>query len=105
MAKQELARGYSRSGSNVGVILPRRTVDVFIIEGRNLVTSGVNKTCNPFVRLKFGANKKYRTLTIKSTTNPKWHQAFMYDTVSAELAPLELTVFDDTGGSGEFIGR
>jgi hypothetical protein len=45
----------------MGVIVPRRTIDVFIIEGRNLITTGMNKVCSPYVRLKFGANKKYRT--------------------------------------------
>jgi hypothetical protein len=43
--------------------------------------------------------------TIKSTTNPKWHQSFIYDIVINELPPLELTIIDDTGGSGDFIGR
>jgi hypothetical protein len=49
-----------RSGANNGVILPRRTIDVFVIEGRKLALNGVNKTCSPYVRVKFG-NKKYRT--------------------------------------------
>ncbi len=60
LAKQTQIRG-SRPGSNNGVIIPRRTIDVFIIEGRNLVPTGVNKMCNPYVRLKYGTNKKYRT--------------------------------------------
>jgi hypothetical protein len=50
-----------RSGSNNGVILTRRTVDVFIIEGRNLTSVGVNKICSPYIKLKYGSNKKYRT--------------------------------------------
>ncbi len=50
-----------RPGSNVGVIVPRRTIDVFVIEGRNLVSSGPNKICSPYVKLKYGTNKKYRT--------------------------------------------
>lgn len=29
----------------------------------------------------------------------------MYDTHATELLPLELTVFDDTSGSGDFLGR
>jgi hypothetical protein len=63
LAKQAQAKSPfgSRSGSNNGVIVPRRTVDVFVIEGRNLVSNGVNKICNPYVKLKFGTNKKYRT--------------------------------------------
>ena len=80
----------------------RRTIDVFIIEGRNLNSS---KLLNPYIRLKFGANKKYRTQTIKSTLNPKWHQSFIYDIMINELPPLELTVMDDTSGSSDFIGR
>lgn len=55
-----MTRGYSRSGSSYGVILPRRTIDVFVIEGRDLLTNGMSKTCNPYVRIKYG-NKKYRT--------------------------------------------
>jgi len=61
LAKQALTRGGSRSGYANGVIVPRRTVDVFIIEGRNLISNGANKVCSPYVRLKFGANKKNRT--------------------------------------------
>lgn len=29
----------------------------------------------------------------------------MFDTTAGELSPLELTVIDETSGSGEFIGR
>ncbi len=43
--------------------------------------------------------------TIKSTTNPKWRQSFIYDIIINDLPPLELTVMDDTGGSGDFMGR
>ncbi|CAF0922999.1 unnamed protein product [Adineta steineri] len=96
----------SRLGRNNSVVLTRRTIDVFIIEGRNLATAGnANKLFNPYIRLKFGTNKKNRTQTIKSTVNPKWHQSFIYDIMINELPPLELTVFDDTSSSGDFIGR
>ncbi|CAF3475717.1 unnamed protein product [Rotaria sp. Silwood1] len=95
-----------RIGTTNMIPLARRTIDVFVIEGRNLtVTSGNNKQINPYVRLKFGTNKKFRTQTIKSTPNPKWHQSFLYDISANELPPLEITVIDDTGGSGDFIGR
>jgi hypothetical protein len=49
----------NRYGINNNVVLTRRTIDVFIIEGRNLINS--NKLYNPYIRLKFGTNKKYRT--------------------------------------------
>ncbi len=63
MAKQGQTKSPfgGRSGSNNGVVIPRRTIDVFVIEGRNLVSSGVNKMCSPYVKLKFGTNKKFRT--------------------------------------------
>lgn len=61
LAKQSFMRSGSRVGSTMGVMLPRRTIDVFVIEGRNLLTTGTNKICNPYVRIKCGANKKYRT--------------------------------------------
>ena len=52
----------SRSGGTNSIILARRTIDVFIIEGRNLsATNAWNKLASPFVRLKFGTHKKYRT--------------------------------------------
>lgn len=117
----------NRSASNPGTIFSRRTIDIFIIEGRNLRCPSFSRNPNPFVRLKFGAHKKYRTQvgeesssrkrsvsfsfvashfqTAKSTTNPKWHQSFMYDVFVSELPPLELTVIDDTGGSGDFLAR
>jgi len=51
-----------RLGGANSITLTRRTIDVFIIEGRNLtVAGGVNKLLSPYVRLKFGANKKYRS--------------------------------------------
>ncbi|CAF3636677.1 unnamed protein product [Rotaria sordida] len=95
----------SRLGVNNVIIQPRRTIDVYIIKGRNLKSVDSNKLCSPYIRLKFGTNKKYRTQTIKSTSNPEWCQLFMYDTKLSELPPLELTVFDDSNASGEFIGR
>lgn len=52
----------SRSGGNNNLQLTRRTIDVFIIEGKNL---NINKILNPYIRLKFGANKKYRTQVYK----------------------------------------
>ncbi|CAF1446188.1 unnamed protein product [Adineta ricciae] len=95
-----------RAGGINSSLLTRRTIDVFIIEGRNLTVAGsASKILNPYVRLKFGANKKYRTQTVKSTVNPKWHQSFIYEIVINELPSLELTVIDDSGGSGDFIGR
>ncbi|UJR36030.1 hypothetical protein I4U23_028768 [Adineta vaga] len=108
LSKQSNRKGSlsSRTGGMNSLILTRRTIDVFIIEGRNLTMNGsTTKVLNPYVRLKFGANKKYRTQTIKSTVNPKWHQSFIYEIVINELPPLELTVIDDTSGSGDFIGR
>jgi hypothetical protein len=51
-----------RSTGNNMISLTRRTIDVFIIEGRNLTgPGGVNKNFNPYIRVKFGGNKKYRT--------------------------------------------
>ncbi|CAF3567717.1 unnamed protein product [Rotaria sp. Silwood1] len=107
LAKQSQMRSIigGRIGSNNEVILPRRTIDVFIIQGRNLKLSGVNKPCSPYIKLKFGNNKKYRTQTIKSTLKPEWYQSFMYDTTLSELPPLELAVFDDTSGTEDLIGR
>lgn len=64
MAKQVQIRG-GRPGTNSGVILPRRTIDVFVVEGRNLVSTSYNKICSPYVRLKYGTNKKYRTTVRK----------------------------------------
>ncbi|CAF1417032.1 unnamed protein product [Rotaria magnacalcarata] len=95
-----------RLGNTIASPLLRRTVDVFIIEGRNFSVVGAsNKMFSPSVRLKFGTNKKYRTQTIKSTLNPKWHQSFIYEILASELPPLEITVIDDTSSSGDLIGR
>ncbi|CAF4545659.1 unnamed protein product, partial [Rotaria sp. Silwood2] len=102
---QKRSRIGSRSRSNNGVIQPRRTIDVFIIQGRKLKSADVNKPCSPYIKLKFENNKKYRTQTIKSNCTPEWYQSFMYETYLSELSPLELTVFDDTNATGELIGR
>lgn len=48
----------NRFAMSNSLIITRRTVDVFIIEGRNL---RMNKLLNPYIRLKFGTNKKYRS--------------------------------------------
>lgn len=48
----------NRVAASSSIVVARRTVDVFIIEGRNL---RMNKIFNPYVRLKFGTNKKYRS--------------------------------------------
>ncbi|CAF1341232.1 unnamed protein product [Rotaria sp. Silwood1] len=107
LSKQSQQRSQirSRSRSNNAVIQARRTIDVFIIQGRKLKSTDVNKPCSPYIKLKFDNDKKCRTQTIKSNCNPEWHQSFMYETYLSELPPLELSVFDDTNTSGEFIGR
>lgn len=51
-----------RLGTTITGPTLRRTIDVFIIEARSLVgPGGLSKPFNPFIRLKFGSNKKYRT--------------------------------------------
>ncbi|CAF3927185.1 unnamed protein product [Adineta steineri] len=105
LAKQSQTKSlFGGRSTNAGVILPRRTIDVFIVEGRKLKPNGVNKPCSPYVKIKFG-NKKNRSATIKSTLNPQWHQSFMYDTFAGDLHPIELIVFDETGGSEQLVGR
>ncbi|CAF1475342.1 unnamed protein product [Adineta ricciae] len=106
IAKQSQVKSFfgGRSGNNSGVVVPRRTIDVFVIEGRNLKSRNPDGFCSPFVRLKYG-NKKSRTQTIKYTRSPVWHQSFMYDTYVGELPPIEIAVFDDASSSGDFIGR
>ena len=49
------------STQNNRMRLTRRTIDILIIQGRNLKSADINKLCSPYVRLKFGPNKKYRT--------------------------------------------
>ncbi|CAF4484726.1 unnamed protein product, partial [Rotaria magnacalcarata] len=63
LAKQSNMRSLigGRSGVNNGVILTRRTIDVFLIQGRNLTSINSNKPCSAYVKLKFGLNRKYRT--------------------------------------------
>ena len=62
LAKQQQQRSiFSSRPANSGVIVARRTIDVFIIEGRKIVSNDVNKICSPFIKLKFGQNKKYKT--------------------------------------------
>jgi len=105
LVKELQIKNINRSTSVPGMVIRRRTIDIFIIEGRDLIPASVNKLCSPYVKLKYGTNKKYRTQTVKSTNNPTWHQAFMYDTTATELCPLEFAVCDDTNNSGELIGR
>ena len=50
-----------RAGTSPNVITARRTIDVFVIEGRNLISIGGNRLCSPYVKLKFATNKKNRT--------------------------------------------
>lgn len=51
-------------------LITRRTIDVFIIEARNLAgAAGSNKTFNPYVRLKLGTNKKFRTQVLYSKSS------------------------------------
>ena len=54
-----IQRKSSLTGRLSGFLPIRRTIDVFIIEGRNLISS--NKVPNPYIRLKLGTNKKNRT--------------------------------------------
>lgn len=57
----------NRFTGRTSLVVTRRTIDVFIIEGRNLRNvNGITKLFNPYIRLKFGTNKKYRTQVWKS---------------------------------------
>ena len=52
----------NRFGTRNSIAITRRTIDLFIIEARNLRNgNGTTKLFNPYIRLKFGTNKKYRT--------------------------------------------
>ncbi len=62
-----------------------------------------HKYCNSIYI--FNSSCIFFVQTIKSTANPKWHQSFIYDITINELPPLELTVIDDAGGSGDYVGR
>ncbi|CAF3569475.1 unnamed protein product [Rotaria sp. Silwood1] len=63
LSKQSQQRSQirSRSRSNNAVIQARRTIDVFIIQGRKLKSTDVNKPCSPYIKLKFDNDKKCRT--------------------------------------------
>ena len=59
---KQTSRISSSTNRFTSIVVTRRTVDVFIIEGRNLrMLNGMNRFLNPYIRLKFGTNKKYRS--------------------------------------------
>ncbi|KAI9088049.1 hypothetical protein K1719_030026 [Acacia pycnantha] len=80
---QEGSRG-SPSGSGNGWI------ELFLIEGRDLVAADLRGTSDPYVRVHYG-NLKKKTKVIPRTLNPKWNQTLEFPD---DGSPLLLYVKD-----------
>ncbi|KAH9490645.1 hypothetical protein Btru_052216 [Bulinus truncatus] len=89
------------------------TLNVHVIQARNLRPRDLNGLSDPFVKLYLlpgrGPENKRRTKHIPRTLNPEWHQTVMFqDVARLELQNkvLEITVWDyDRFKANDFLGE
>ncbi|KAK0062512.1 serine-rich adhesin for platelets-like isoform X3 [Biomphalaria pfeifferi] len=89
------------------------TLNVHVIQARNLRPRDLNGLSDPFVKLYLlpgrGPENKRRTKHIARTLNPEWHQTVMFqDVARLELQNkvLEITVWDyDRFKANDFLGE
>ncbi|CAG5117897.1 unnamed protein product, partial [Candidula unifasciata] len=89
------------------------TLNVHVIQARNLRPRDLNGLSDPFVKLYLlpgrGQENKRRTKHIPRTLNPEWHQTVMFqDVARLELQNkvLEVTVWDyDRFKTNDFLGE
>eukprot|EP00727_Mastigamoeba_balamuthi_P012957 m51a1_g8284 putative pleckstrin domain-containing protein (123) ;mRNA; f:104088-104730 len=74
---------------------------VEIVNGRKLPSADVNGLSDPFVIVKWGNDKSFRTTTQHKTLNPDWNER-----VLVTSSAIELEVWDqDTLSSNDFLGK
>ncbi|CAL1544920.1 unnamed protein product, partial [Lymnaea stagnalis] len=89
------------------------TLNLHVIQARNLRPRDLNGLSDPFVKLYLlpgrGPENKRRTKHIARTLNPEWHQTVMFqDVARLELQNkvLEITVWDyDRFKANDFLGE
>ncbi|KAK3733852.1 hypothetical protein RRG08_031793 [Elysia crispata] len=89
------------------------TLNIHVIQARNLRPRDLNGLSDPFVKLYMlpgrGPENKRRTKHIPRTLNPEWHQTVMFqDVARLELQNkvLEITVWDyDRFKANDFLGE
>ncbi|XP_071081619.1 uncharacterized protein [Haliotis cracherodii] len=89
------------------------TLNVHVIQSRNLRPRDINGLSDPFVKVYLlpgrGQENKRRTRHISRTLNPEWHQTLMFQNVArGELLNkvLEITLWDyDRFKTNDFLGE
>ncbi|KAL3701139.1 hypothetical protein R1sor_019161 [Riccia sorocarpa] len=79
---------------------------VEVLEGKKLVPSDMNGKADPYVKLRFGAQKPESTTIKHKTLQPTWHETFYFPVESWDLpSKLELRVRDkDRFGTDDDMG-
>ena len=79
--------------------------EVCIERGKDLAVKDLNGTSDPYVKVYYGTEEKYRTITISKNLNPVWNEKFTLFTDDLNI-PLYFSIFDqDRVGKDEAMGR
>ena len=52
----------------------KATLEVSILQGRELVPRNASNLSNPYITIKYGSDVKFKTRTVKKTLDPEWNE-------------------------------
>lgn len=78
---------------------------VRVVKAKDLPTSAITGSCDPYVEVKLG-NYKGTTKHLEKRPNPEWHQVFAFSKERIQSSVLEVYVKDkEMVGRDDFMGR
>ncbi|KAH7660340.1 Phosphoribosyltransferase C-terminal protein [Dioscorea alata] len=78
---------------------------VRVVKAKDLPTSAITGSCDPYVEVKLG-NYKGTTKHLEKRPNPEWHQVFAFSKERIQSSLLEVYVKDkEMVGRDDFMGR
>ncbi|KAM0942510.1 putative C2 domain, phosphoribosyltransferase, C2 domain superfamily [Dioscorea sansibarensis] len=78
---------------------------VRVVKAKDLPTSAITGSCDPYVEVKLG-NYKGTTKHLEKRSNPEWHQVFAFSKERIQSSVLEVYVKDkEMVGRDDFMGR
>ena len=84
--------------------MPAGTLQVLIVEGRNLKDQDTVGQNDAFVEIYLDKKYKQRTTTIKNTNNPVWNQSFTFN-LQKNDDTIHFDVYDADLGDRDSIGN
>uniref|UniRef100_A0A0K2T164 C2 domain-containing protein n=1 Tax=Lepeophtheirus salmonis TaxID=72036 RepID=A0A0K2T164_LEPSM len=81
------------------------TVNIVLVEGKNLTAMDFEGTSDPYCKFRLG-NDRYKSKPIYLTLNPKWMEQFDLTLFQDQSQELEITIWDkDQRTKDDFMGK